>query len=235
MTSRLAAALITVSLLLVASCAGDPAATPDLIATEVAVRKAAIATLTADAPTATPTPTPTNTATPTPPATATRTPTSTPTMTATLKPPPSPTPTTSPELSITYDGCFYECQGEPLTGRDGEPVAGYRRFQTTIAIHNLTSDKTLEPPWGPDRWILTDGETEWEETGFWEWIAHRGAPFYPKPPIAPGARVTWTFMCYPVPRESWVKAVEFSAWGRTYVVEFPNPYYGQCSWYSCPD
>jgi len=235
MTSRVVGLLLAAVLSTLVACSASPTATPDLVGTEVAVRKAAIATLTAAAPTATHTPTPTNTATLTPPATATSTPTSTPTLTPTPKPPPSPTPTTSPELSITYDGCIYECETEPWRPPPGEPVTGYRSFQTTIAIRNLTNDKTLEPPWGPDRWILTGGETEWEETRWWEWIAHAGTPFYPKPPIGPGARVTWTFVCFPVPRESWVKAVEFSLWGRTYVVEFPNPYYGQCTWYACPD
>lgn len=60
--------LALVTLLLSANCASEPSATPDLVATQVAVLRAAAATLTAEAPAPTPasTPTPAPTATPTP-------------------------------------------------------------------------------------------------------------------------------------------------------------------------
>jgi hypothetical protein len=231
MISRVQLSLLILGLLATVGCGGTPTATPDLVATEVAVRRAAIATLTAEAPTATKTPTHTATAT------ATRTPTSTSSATATATRVPSPTPTSTAELSVTYQGCHYECETEPWECRYPPPyeesVRGYRSFQTLMVILNLTTDKTVEPPWKPDRWILTDGEREWEETRVWQWKPI-GGDFYPQPPIGPGARATWTFVCFPVPRDAWVKAAEFTAWGYTYRFEFPNPYYGECTWYSCP-
>jgi len=53
---RLIVCLVLATPLLMASCAPQPTGTPDLVATEVAVQKAAAATLTAEAPTPTHTP-----------------------------------------------------------------------------------------------------------------------------------------------------------------------------------
>lgn len=50
MASRSSVTLMVVALLLMVGCGGKPAATPDLVATEVAVQRAAAATLTAEAP-----------------------------------------------------------------------------------------------------------------------------------------------------------------------------------------
>jgi hypothetical protein len=81
-------ALLVLMLLFVVGCGGQPTATPDLVATEVAIQTAAIATLTAEAATAMPSSTPTEP----PPPTATVSEPSTPTETATLTPIPTPTP-----------------------------------------------------------------------------------------------------------------------------------------------
>jgi hypothetical protein len=227
--------LFVIAFSVLAGCGGQLTPAPDLVATEVAVREAAIATLTAHAPSPTFTGTSTATPTHTPTHTATSTPTSTPTLEPSPTRQPSSTPTSTREISIGFQGCLYECQQEPWWSRVTEEwIAGHRSFQVTLVITNLTDDKTVDPPWMPERWILTDGQSEWEETSLWEWVAHAGAPFHDKPAIGPGARVTWTFVCFPVPRGAWVKAAEMTVWERTYGVEFPNPYYGECTWYSCP-
>jgi hypothetical protein len=89
MADRTRLTFLVVMLVGLVSC-GSPTVTPDLEATEVAVRRAAIATLTAQAPTATPSLAATPTATHTVTATATETSTPTP------SPGRSPTPTEPP-------------------------------------------------------------------------------------------------------------------------------------------
>lgn len=90
-------------------CGGDPTPTPDLVSTQVAVEKAAAATLTAEAPTATSTPAPTDVPTSTPEAThtptvpATDTPTATPTPEPTSTPTPTPATVMIPERWKPYD------------------------------------------------------------------------------------------------------------------------------------
>lgn len=101
MVGRLVATTLVGACLVLVACGVQSTPTPDLVATEVVVKKAAAATLTAEAPTATATPSPTSTQTAT--ATATWTPASTPTPTATCTPtpiPPTPTPTIPPPLDI---------------------------------------------------------------------------------------------------------------------------------------
>lgn len=244
-----------------AACGGEPTPTPDAIATQVAQVQAVAATLTAAAPTftatpeptfthtatatATPTPAPTDTSTPTPTVTSTPTPTiaptDTPTWTPTPKPtqapiPPTPTNTPAPPLNVTYRDFHYECQGnKPWT--QGRPpyqtVQGYRSFQTLMVITNKTNDRTLEASWKPDKWIVADGQTEWEEAYAWQWAPSGGSP-YPLPPVHPGATQSWTWMCYPVPHGAWVKAAEFTAWGHTYRFDFPKPNVGDYNYYDCP-
>jgi hypothetical protein len=88
------------ALFLLAACGGEPTPTPDAVATQIAVEKAAHATMTAEAPTVTktslPTHTPTATATPTSTHTPTVTDTSTPTATDTSTPTQTPIPTNTP-------------------------------------------------------------------------------------------------------------------------------------------
>lgn len=86
-------ALALVLALALTACGGPPTPTPDLVGTQVAVGRAAAATLTAEAPTATLTSMPSNTPEPTATPTATRTPTSTPTATVTETPTRTSTPT----------------------------------------------------------------------------------------------------------------------------------------------
>jgi hypothetical protein len=84
-----------------AGCGAEPTPTPDMVATEVAIQRAAAATLTAEVPPPTdtrwpsPTPPPTDTPVPTDTPTPVPTPTPTPSTTPTLSPTPSPTPTPS--------------------------------------------------------------------------------------------------------------------------------------------
>ena len=197
-------------------------------------------------PTGTPTPAPTRTPHPTstPRATPTRTraPTRTaaPTATATKKPRstsmPVATRTPVPELLVTWQDFHYECQGylELTQGRPPhETVSGYRSFQALMVITNQTADSTLEPPWMPERWIVTDGHSEWEETYAWQWSAEGGGA-YDQPSIGPGATASWTWLCYPLPEGAWVKAADFAAWGHTYRFEFPKPESGEFNYYVCP-
>jgi hypothetical protein len=168
--------------------------------------------------------------------TPTTMPTETPTTTPTMTPTPQPTAIPQPELSVTFRDFHYECQGFRAWTQHYPPnqtVQGYRSFQTLMVVTNNSQNKTLDPPWRPDRWIVTDGNTEWEETYMWQWGPARGEP-YELPPVEPGATASWTWLCYPLPQNAWVKSVEFTAWGRTYYFQFPKPSYGDHNYYNCP-
>jgi hypothetical protein len=236
--------VLVLALCLLGACGGEPTPTPDLVATQIAVEKAAHGTMTAEAPTptdtptCTATPTPTNTAThtPTPTPTATSTPTAsptlTPTATATLtakptsKPKPTLTSTPAPDLVVTYQDHHYECQKrEWFSG--GWPIWGYRSFQTLMIIKN-NSDKTVEAPWKPSRWIIANWRNPDEERvsrSVWEWV-DRNTGFYPEPVIPPGGTARWTYLAFPLHRWEYVKAVEFDRWDQTYRFELPRPAYG---------
>ncbi len=239
----LLSALLVILLLSLAGCAGEDTPTPDLVATQLAVLRAAYATLTAEAPTPTATFTPPPTITPslTPSPTATATPTQTPTPAATPTIIPTVTPklvTTSkplPELVVTYRDFHYECRGfEPWIQHfpPNQTVQGYRSFQTLMVITNNSTTRTLEPTWKPDRWIVTDGVTEWVESYSWQWGSSDGV--YELPAVVPGATASWTYLCYPLPQGAWVKAVRFTAWEHTYWFNFPKPNYGDYNYYDCP-
>ena len=100
-------AVLCLLMAMLASCGSASTPTPDAVATQIAVEKAAYATMTAEAPaatnTATVTNTPTDTPIPTPTLTPTDTDTPTPTWTptATWTPTPSPTPTDTPTETPT--------------------------------------------------------------------------------------------------------------------------------------
>ena len=104
--------LLALAALLVGCGGAEPTATPDLVATQIAVEKSAHATMTAEAPTATDTPTstPEPTDTPTrkprptrtlPPPTRTNTPGPTPTRRPTMTSPPTQTPRATQTASPT--------------------------------------------------------------------------------------------------------------------------------------
>jgi hypothetical protein len=244
--------VLVVAVCVLAACGGEPSPTPDAVATQIAVEKAAHATMTAEAPTPTdtatptqtPTETPTATATPTPTNTATNTPTPTPTATLTPTPSPSATPTetatkaptarptskpkptntstSAPELVVTYQDHHYECQK-----REWSTIWGYRSFQTLMIIKN-NSDKTVEAPWMPSRWIVANWRNP-EETRVlelvWQWV-DRNTGFYPEPFIPPGGTARWTYLAFPLHRWEYVKAAEFEIWDQTYRSELPRPEYG---------
>jgi hypothetical protein len=109
--------------------------------------------------------------------------------------------------------------------------AGDLTLEETIT--NQTADSTLEPPWMPERWIVTDGQREWEETYAWQWGKEEGGA-YDQPAIGPGATASWTWLCYPLPQGAWVKAADFTAWGHTYRFEFPKPAPGEFNYHDCP-
>lgn len=155
----------------------------------------------------------------------------------------SPDATPTPELLVTYEYPRYECEGYDEWTQERPPnktISGYRSFQTWIVVTNETSFKTLEPMWRPDRWILTDGKTEWEETYAWEqgWKGFLEIfdPTRSDSGPGPGETAEWKFLCYPVPEGAWVKAAELTAWDQTYRVEFPKPSYeGEFNYTDCGD
>lgn len=101
MADRIGPIQLILALLVLADCGGQPTPTPDLVATEVAVQRAAIATLTAEAPAPTRTASPTSTPTHMPTATTTEMPTPTETATHTATPVlPTPTPMTPPTIDV---------------------------------------------------------------------------------------------------------------------------------------
>jgi hypothetical protein len=117
---RCSFALALVSgLCLLAACGGEPAPTPDLVATQVAVERAAAATLTAEAPVPTdtlePTPLPTSTMVPT----DTDTPADTPTIADTPRPTRTRKPTNTPRPTNTLI---------PEPGTRSQPVSFGEQF-----------------------------------------------------------------------------------------------------------
>ncbi len=87
--------------LILTACGADATPTPDLVATQVAVHTAAVATLTAEVPTATNTPIATPTLTPSDTPRPTETPEPTPSHTPNGTPTPFPMPTMTPSLTPT--------------------------------------------------------------------------------------------------------------------------------------
>ena len=208
-----------------------------------------------ETPTSTPTETPTATSTPTttPTQTPTDTATATPTPKPTQTPKPKPTDTPVPALAITRQDLHYDCAKRNLA-KDwdtGVWTWGYRLLEVPFVIQNNSTD-TLQPPWLPSRWIIAGGEEDREDTRAWDWVLYRWQPpgspveletwllsessLVEKPPVNPGATVSWTFVAFPVERWEWVRAVEFEVWGQTYRLEFPKPSYeGEFNYYDCGD
>jgi hypothetical protein len=147
---------------------------------------------------------------------------------AVATPPPTPQPSETPalvatqtpapeqlasrkDLEVTFINMHYECQqGEWQYTDDNSvqhPLWGYRSFQADMYIRN-NGTQPVEPPWGPRRWIITDGNQEVISTLWWQWVDRRSGQ-YPQPVIQPGQSAGWTFMAFPIDRNQWVKAVEF--------------------------
>lgn len=201
--------------------------------------------------TATGTPTHTPTATLTPTTMPTQTPTETSTVTPTPKPTktpkPKPTSTSVPALTITFQDLHYDCVTHFLaTDEDTEAwIWGYRLLEVPFIIQNNSTD-TLQPPWMPSRWIIAGGEEDREDTRTWDWVPIKveqwdlwwlkESSLVEKPPVTPGATVSWTFVTFPIERWEWVRAVEFGVWGETYRLEFSKPAYeGEFNYYDCGD
>lgn len=138
--------IVFACLLALASCSVPPTPTPDLVATRVAVEKAAFATLTAEAPTITPTDAPTDTptatttpspthtlaATNTPQSTATHVPTVTDTSTLTPTPSSEPTATLAPTATSSRTAT-------PL------PTETPENNPTTMPTVEATAEPTAQP------------------------------------------------------------------------------------------
>ena len=121
MATRTNVTLLIITFLLLVGCGGEATPSPDLVATEVAVQKAAAATLTAEAPPPTPQPMPTEAVSPPPTEIAPPAPTEVvaPTPTEVVPPTPTPAPPPPPGTETTYWVDF--CQPSP--SEEGKLVA----------------------------------------------------------------------------------------------------------------
>jgi hypothetical protein len=119
-------------------------------------------------------------------------------------------------LEVEYVNLHYECQMTEWVDR--VRVWGYRSFQADMFVANH-SQVSVQPPWKPLRWIITDGANERVSDLIWEW-GHVQTGLYSQPIIAPGQSAGWTFMAFPIERDEWVKAAEFGWQGQVYRTEF---------------
>ncbi len=116
------ACLLALVAFVLTACGGSATLTPDVVATEVAVKLAVAVTLTARAPTEAPTPSPTLTRTPTP--TPTHSATSTLTHTPIVTPSPIPTPTSTPDPGTPWaDAVIAFNPGAGAQSKYGDPQA----------------------------------------------------------------------------------------------------------------
>lgn len=133
--------LLFLGLILLAGCGADPTPTPDLVATQIAVEKAAHATMTAEVPTPTPTPIPTDTPVPTntPLPTETPQPTDTPAPTDTPRPSDAPVPTPG-----RVEGAS---PGIPAPAQElADKLTAIGDALSTL-IELMTSPRLLDPAW----------------------------------------------------------------------------------------
>ena len=155
-------------------------------------------------------------------------------------PPPAPArPASAPKtLEVSFLNPHYECQQQEwsYTGDDGEhhPIWGYRSFQVDMYIKNNGS-KPVTPPWRPTRWIITDGTADYVNGIIWQWVDPRTG-FYEQPVIHPGESAGWTFLAFPIDRNQWLKAVEFTWNGQTYRQTFDlGPFGNAYNYKDCGD
>ncbi len=142
------------------------------------------------------------------------------------------------DLEVTFLNPHYDCQQTEwqYTGDDNEhhPLWGYRSFQVDMYIKN-NSQTSIEPPWRPKRWIITDGQKDVMNGLRWQWVS-RSSGFYPQPAIQPGQSAGWTFLAFPIDRNQWVKAVEFEWNGQVYRQDFDlGPYGNNHNYRDCGD
>ena len=122
-------------------------------------------------------------------------------------------------------------QGRP----PNETKWAYRSFQVLMVVENVSRDLTLEAPWMPTKWVLTDGSREWTDDYAWQWVLVGHDP-HAQPSLPPGAKAEWTWMAAPVPSGAWVKRVEYhDPWGNLYSQELPSPPGGQVNFVDCGD
>ena len=160
---------------------------------------------------------------------ASATPTPQTTMVASVQPRP---------LEVNFINPHYNCEFSDYTYEivDGveHKIWAYRSFQIDMFITNNSSE-TIEAPWRPTRWIITDGLHETVNDMMWEW-AKGGTKPYEQPTIYPGQKAGWTWGAMPVGENEWVKAVEFYYGGHIYREEFDlGPYHAAYDYKRCGD
>jgi hypothetical protein len=131
-------------------------------------------------------------------------------------------------VEVTFLNLHYDCQqGEwQYPGDDGErhPIWGYRSFQVDMYIRN-GSDRPIQPPWRPIRWVITDGQNDSVSSLTWAWRGREDGVYEP-PAVEPGDTVGWTFMCLLTERNQWVRQVDYLINGEVYSQEFDLGPYG---------
>jgi len=146
-------------------------------------------------------------------------------------PTPPPAPKSAPRtLQVSFQNPHYECQQREWGSNP--PIWGYRSFQVDMYIKN-NGTEPVEPPWRPSRWIITDGQNDYVNDIIWQWVSRRTG-FYKQPIIHPGESAGWTFLCFPIERNQWVKAVEFDYKGQHYHQTFDlGPYNNNYNYQDC--
>ncbi len=185
-------------------------------------------------------PTATVTAEPTEAPTATEEPTvmavSTATVEASIASPVVASQSNARPLKVSFTNLNYECERNCM--RQGRPplqsMWGYYKLQVLMQVENISTDKTLDPPWMVSRWVITDGAKSWDETYAWQWTRDSGEGFHGQPSIPPGGKGEWTWMGFPIPYGAWVGAIEYKdPWGNTYRQNLAKPAFGEHNYQDC--
>lgn|GEM_PF-3270103 len=136
--------------------------------------------------------------------------------------PAPPAPAAGQRLDVAFINPHYDCSRSDTNYEDL-----YRYFQVDFFINN-TSDQTVEAPWVPSAWIITDGANERVATEMRLWCNRAGCP--EQPDIPPGGSEGWTWITGRVNLNEWVKAVVWEYDGQTYRQEFADNAMNRAEW-----
>lgn len=131
-------------------------------------------------------------------------------------------PAAGQRLDVAFINPHYDC-----TRSDNNYEDLYRYFQVDFFINN-TSGQTVEAPWVPSAWIITDGANERVATEMRLWCNRAGCP--EQPDIPPGGSEGWTWITGRVNLNEWVKAVVWEYDGQTYRQEFADNAMNRAEW-----
>jgi hypothetical protein len=141
-------------------------------------------------------------------------------------------PAAGQELRVGFINPHYNCENgiweyEPVPGLT-QQLFGYRSFQADMNV-TVLGDETVQPPWVPRRWIITDGKQDMINDLMWIWrdqkIKLLQQVGIEQPAVQPGQTASWTFAAFPLQPNQWVKGVDFEWHGQTYHQDFDiGPY-----------